>query len=388
MSQLKTYKVRRIHLEITGRCNLKCAYCYNSQFNTPQRFQEEMTTDDIKRLVKEASDMGCKSFAFSGGEPFLRKDIFKIIDFCKNNKIEFLTNGKILTNRLIDKLSQLPQIKEIKITLDGFKQHDYVRRGSNYRQIIKTIKYLKKKKMTVVINTEVTEKNLNEMPKLYEVLKKLKIDRWRVDLPFIVGRYLENYGKFRLPKPKDFIGVFKKILIDYINNKPSFEFELFNVYKSEISPSNLFIFNRNDHPCSYRSGSFPLRPNGDMVFCPSFNMPMSNYIKEGSLKKAISKKYKHKFYKLRISDIKECKKCRYLKLCGCGCRVDAYYYLKDYARNDPIACNLMPLIEKEIIPILPYKLKIYYQELLNKQGTLPKKYDINKIAERLVTHTS
>jgi len=341
-----------------------------------------MKTKDIKRLITESIKMGCKEFAFSGGEPFLREDIFEIINFCKGKKVEILSNGKLLTKKLIKKLSEYPQIKEIKITLDGFKWHNKTRVGSSHKKIIQSIKWLKTANFTVVINTEVTEKNLQEMPKLYNLLKKLRIDRWRVDLPFITGRYLKNYKEFQLPNFNDFIKIFKEILKDYLKKKPTFEFELYNIYKSEITPNNLITFNKNSHPCSYRSGSFPLRPNGDMVFCPSFDLPMSNYLKEGSLKKAINKKYQHKFYNLKISDIKECRNCRYLKLCNAGCRVDSYYYLEDYKKPDPITCNLMPLIEKEIIPILPNKLKTFYLKLIDKKGKTPKKYKINKLANK------
>jgi len=86
---LKTYNIKSLHLEITGRCNLRCIYCYNSKFNTEEKIREEMNTEDIKRLIDEASKMGCNKFTFSGGEPFLRKDIFEIIEYCKGKKSEF-----------------------------------------------------------------------------------------------------------------------------------------------------------------------------------------------------------------------------------------------------------------------------------------------------------
>ncbi|MFH1232460.1 MAG: radical SAM protein [Patescibacteria group bacterium] len=371
---LKTNIIKSIHLEITGKCNLECVYCYNSQFNNKEKLDKEMSTEDIKRLINEASGMGCNSFTFSGGDPFLRNDIFEIIEYCKGRKVNFLTNGKKLTRDFIEKLSKYNQINEIKITLDGFDGHNKLRKGSNYLDILKSIKLLKKKKMKVVINTEVTELNLPEMNKLYDVLKKLKIDRWRVDLPFILGRYRENYKNFKLPEFKKFILTFKNILTDYLKKKPSFELELFNVFKSEITPTNLIQFNIDKHPCDYRTGSLPLRPNGDLVFCPSMDMPMSNFIKEGCLEKAMQKKHKNKFYDIKISNIKECQGCRYLKLCGTGCRVDSYYYLGDFKKPDPISCNLMPLIEKEIISIMPNNLRNFFLALINKEAKYPKKY--------------
>lgn len=376
---LKTYDVKSIHLEITGRCNIACQYCYNVQFADKNKIKQEMTTEQIKKLIKEASEMGCKSFTFSGGEPFTRPDIFEIIDYCKGKKVHFLTNALLLTPEFVKKLSSYPQIDQIKISLDGFKAHDTVRLGSKYKDILETIKNLKKTHMRVVINTEVTALNLDEIPELYNELKKLKVDRWRVDLPFILGRYKFNYNKYKLPNFESFIKVFKDILIDYTHNKPSFELELFNIYKSELTPTNVIEFEHEMHPCAYRTGSFPMRPNGDMVFCPSMDLPMSNFVKAGSLRKAIDEKYKHPFYDIKISDIKGCKNCRFLNLCNTGCRVDSYYYMKDFKEIDPICCNLMPLIEKEIIPILPKELGEFYKKLIDETKDYPKKYNIDQL---------
>lgn len=377
---MKDYKISSIHLEITGKCNLMCKYCYNAQFNDENRFKDEMTTDQIKKLIDEAKKMGCKRFIFSGGEPFTRPDFFEILDYCKDSKIEILTNSKLLLkDDYMEKLVNIPNISEIKISLDGFKEHDKVRVGSSFEKVIDVIEKLKKLGFKIVINTEVTALNLKEIKPLYNKLKELKIDRWRVDLPFILGRYINFYREYKLPKFEDFISVFKEILIDYINDKPSFELELFNIYKSELTVDNAIEFNYDSHPCAYRKGSYPMRPNGDLIFCPSMDLAMSNYIKEGSLKKAIEKKYEHPFYDIKISDFKECMNCRYLNLCNTGCRVDALYYLGDYINVDPICCNLMPLIESEIIPVLPPELKDFYKKLIDDSKDYPKKYDIDKL---------
>lgn len=378
---MKDYNVNSIHLEITGKCNLMCKYCYNAQFNDEQKICNEMTTEQIKKLIDEAKKMGCKRFIFSGGEPFTRKDFFEILKYVDDMKIEILTNSKLLflNDDYIEKLKQIKNISEIKISLDGFENHDTTRVGSSYKDVLKTIKALKNNGFKIVINTEITKMNLNELLSLYNKLKELKIDRWRIDLPFILGRYVKFYKDYKLPDFSDFIKIVKEILKDYFKEKPSFELEIFNIFKSEITPNNLIEFDYNDHPCAYRKGSFPIRPNGDMIFCPSMDLPMSNYIKEGSLKKAIDKKYSHPFYDLKIKDFKECMNCRYIHLCNTGCRVDAMYYLKNYVNVDPICCNLMPLIEKEIIPILPPDLKEFYQRMIDVHKSYPKKYDIDKL---------
>lgn len=378
---MKNYKISSIHLEITGKCNLMCKYCYNAQFNDKEKICNEMSTETIKKLIDEAKEMGCERFTFSGGEPFMRSDFFDILKYCKDMKIDILTNSKLLMKKeYMEQLEKISNINEIKISLDGFENHDKVRIGSSHVDVIKTIKKLKDKGFKIVINTEVTSSNIEEIYPLYKKLKELKVDRWRVDLPFILGRYKENYNDYKLPDFKDFIAVVKKILKDYLKKKPTFELELFNIYKSELTPDNAIEFDYDSHPCAYRKGSFPMRPNGDMIFCPSMDIAMSNYVKEGNLKKTIDKKFSHPFYDIKIKDFKECMNCRYINLCNTGCRVDSLYYLGNYLEVDPICCNLMPLIESEIVPILPNDLKEFYKKLIVEENAYPKKYNIDELA--------
>ncbi|HZX44492.1 MAG TPA: radical SAM protein [Candidatus Nanoarchaeia archaeon] len=83
-----------VHLSITGKCNLHCAFCYGKS-DTP-----DLSTAQIFSLIDELSSMSVFQLAIGGGEPFLRKDIFKIINYCrqKNIVVNLTTNGALLTD--------------------------------------------------------------------------------------------------------------------------------------------------------------------------------------------------------------------------------------------------------------------------------------------------
>ena len=73
-------KKRRFHIEITGKCNLCCQYCYNSKFNEKEEVDNELTLEEIKTLLKQAAEIGCTTYIFSGGEPFANKNIEKSVE--------------------------------------------------------------------------------------------------------------------------------------------------------------------------------------------------------------------------------------------------------------------------------------------------------------------
>jgi len=62
--------------ELTYRCPLHCPYCSNP---TQVRNHHELTTDEWKRVIREAAALGVLQIGFSGGEPLVRRDLAELI---------------------------------------------------------------------------------------------------------------------------------------------------------------------------------------------------------------------------------------------------------------------------------------------------------------------
>jgi len=80
-----------VQLHLTERCNLRCKHCYQSE-KRPQ----EMSLSEITAVIAETSDMlrdweetynlsFTSSFNVTGGEPFLRRDLFAVLEKLKEN---------------------------------------------------------------------------------------------------------------------------------------------------------------------------------------------------------------------------------------------------------------------------------------------------------------
>ena len=374
MKTLKKNGIYELHLEVTGKCNLNCVYCYNYDC----RIKKDMSFEKIKCLIKEAKTYGTKKFTFTGGEPFMRKDFFKIVkEVGEGGYVAILSNGKVIDKKMVEKIKKYPQIKEFKISWDGFSSHNKMRVGSKWEETVKTINLLKQNKFRVVINTIVLEPNQKDLYKLYKYLIRLKVDRWRVDMPFNLGNYIKNNKKFLPPTPKYYTKMFAKIIGEHELSKSKMIFEVFNLYKSEFKPTNTITFNPNVHPCEYKRELLSIKPNGDVVFCPSLSFVMSNYGRANNLDEVFKEEMKHPFYNLKMSDLKNCNGCRYLLICGGGCRANAIYDFNDYAGRDISACMTFPFWEKEILPILKKSHQRFFRKNLNTQGFIPSESIIN-----------
>ncbi len=88
--------VRQAILDISHECNLRCRMCDIWQTAAAE---PPMPFDTVVKLLREAHEAGIPEIALSGGEPLLRKDIYRILGFAKETGIRalgLLTNGVLL----------------------------------------------------------------------------------------------------------------------------------------------------------------------------------------------------------------------------------------------------------------------------------------------------
>jgi MoaA/NifB/PqqE/SkfB family radical SAM enzyme len=87
-----------VGIEISYLCNLECPTCFRW---TSKPDEHELTAEEWKRvLAKLKFWLGTFSLWFTGGEPFLRKDILEIFKFASENSI---VTGVVSNGSLIDK---------------------------------------------------------------------------------------------------------------------------------------------------------------------------------------------------------------------------------------------------------------------------------------------
>lgn len=116
-------------IEVTRRCPLICAHCYN---NLPMADQEarlsELTYEEHCRIVDEIVEAGCFWLLYTGGEIFARRDFLDIYTYAKKKGliITLFTNGTLITPKIADYLVEWRPFA-IEITLYGRTKETYER---------------------------------------------------------------------------------------------------------------------------------------------------------------------------------------------------------------------------------------------------------------------
>jgi MoaA/NifB/PqqE/SkfB family radical SAM enzyme len=129
-----------VAIELTGRCNLNCKYCFS------ERTDKQIPLTKVEDILNQVDEMGVFEVCFSGGEPFLRKDIFDILNYSlkKNFDLSIVTNGSLLTIQTINKLNDLGLINSLQISIDSSNEkiHNSVR--GMFSETMNSLKEMKK----------------------------------------------------------------------------------------------------------------------------------------------------------------------------------------------------------------------------------------------------
>ena len=153
--------------DINNECNLNCKHCRVSEKND----HEKLSLREAKNLLAEFWYNGITMLNLSGGEPFLRSDIFEILDYAKNfEDIVITNNGTLLNDEKCQKLASYENIK-LSISLDGLEEtHDKFRRTKGaFKKVIDILPILNKYNIKYAIKytlSKETAKDANELLKL------------------------------------------------------------------------------------------------------------------------------------------------------------------------------------------------------------------------------
>jgi len=195
-------------LYVNNRCNLNCRYCFYHPY-TPGK-TKEYTFEQLKKIIDELCGLGCEFFTLLGGEPLLRDDIGKIVNYIKSkDKIcDLVSNGLLVK----EKIDQIKNLDAICLSIDGDrKANDALRGKGTHEKVMEAIDVALAYKLNVRIHGVVTRTNYNSL----EYLAKLAQEKGlalTMAIPAIHSEEKDLFIKDREVKPffKKYIRLKKK----------------------------------------------------------------------------------------------------------------------------------------------------------------------------------
>lgn len=174
-------KVSQIVIELLTACNFNCPYCRDASGE-----KKNISLDDAKNLVDTFAELGVNKVQLDGGETFLYKDIFELIQYIvsKNMEVGIYSNASVITEEMALRLAEFSSIK-LCVTIHPLNSQDQI------ESTFTGIANLKSKGIYPQIVYVVSSKSYEKLP---EILERLPKGKYKINLNPIVqsGRAVDN----------------------------------------------------------------------------------------------------------------------------------------------------------------------------------------------------
>ncbi|MGH3942215.1 MAG: radical SAM protein [Pseudonocardiaceae bacterium] len=193
-ASLRRIGVLRANWDCWEDCNLSCQFCFRSRGST-------LDIGAAKTLLSAVAFGGVEHFTFTGGDPSLRPDLLKLVNFARSvgMRTEILTNAQYQPQRVRDALLASDLVG---LSLDGScpDVHDRFRsKPGNYARVIKLMNFLEDEGHLYVVRTVVARPNHGDIPRLTEVLaERPGLLRWSLQQFSAVEDGYRNRARYEI----------------------------------------------------------------------------------------------------------------------------------------------------------------------------------------------
>ncbi len=329
---------KSILFEVTYRCNLNCIHCYEPKSGA------EMSTDDVLALIDQAADLGVPHISFGGGEPLLRKDIFRLLEYARDRGIavELLSNGTLIKKNVVEKLLDCG-VRAVSVSLDSAdpEVHNAIRGSDCFDLVIDAIRSMVAQGLRVEVNSCFTKLNLRDFPGVVRLSKELGASVVRAVRLVSLGRAEEN-DSLVSPDSEDYHW-FSDMLYDV---SKEYSDDRFIVTGDDAFLPFLYIRSRH-HRMPWLPGKFmgciagrvivSIDPIGDVYPCGYLKYPRfrAGNVREETLGEIWTREDSFKELRNLTLPTGKCRGCEHLEFCRGGCRGAAYIKTGSLTAPDP-----------------------------------------------------
>jgi radical SAM protein with 4Fe4S-binding SPASM domain len=314
-----------ISWNLTRKCNLKCSHCYINA--SPTELKDELNTEESKQLIDQIAQVSRPLLILSGGEPFLRNDVYELIRYGtqKGLRMGLGSNGGLIDAKVARDLKEAG-VKTVSISLDSTvpAQHDAFRGvPGSWNKAVDAIKALRENDILVQVNTTLTQDNYNQIDDIMSLTEQIGVENFHLFFLVPTGRG-KKLADISPQMYEDMItNTFAKTAKHKLNVRPSCAPQFMRIAQGMGLDMRQWI-----RGCIAGMYYCRVYPNGDITPCPYLPVKLGN-IRETSFKEIWFNSPIFKTLRDPNSLKGKCGACNYKTLCG-GCRARAYGLSSDF----------------------------------------------------------
>lgn len=212
-AHLGAWSLKEMWIHTNNSCNLTCEHCLVSSGPDGDK---GLPSETLNKAIDTAAKLGTERFYFTGGEPFMRKDIYELIErvtVTHKKELVILTNATLFDSEIHkNALSKLSREKvRFQVSIDGTnaKDNDPIRGKGSFDKASSGLKRLAAMGFETSLTAVPCRGNLAELPKLPALAKELGASSIHLMWPHRRGRALQMLEE--LPTPAELLAVARTV---------------------------------------------------------------------------------------------------------------------------------------------------------------------------------
>lgn len=181
---LRSDTLRKIYVEATGQCNLRCAMCPRLAWADDSGHMTAACYDSLLSGLPATAPNGV-TLAFGGfGEPTVHPQFLDMVERARRGqrRVELITNGTTMTEDLVQRLAELG-VAQVTVSIDGGSDDAYVAmRGTDRTAALAAVSLLREharrgpRRMSVGVACVATRQTVESLPALIAMAQRLALD--------------------------------------------------------------------------------------------------------------------------------------------------------------------------------------------------------------------
>lgn len=273
------------------------------------------------------------SIHLTGGEPLLKLELFPLLSHLNENpvveELGMITNGLYFNQEVMERLSGLPKLRKIKISLDGANEevNDSIRGKGVFKRVIENILLIKDiSSFEILLMFTVMRRNYRSLPSFLKLAQELGVHGLILERFIPWGRGREHRDEVLR---KEEWGELMNILIELFSIEDKDHLLSYQAFQINLKENESELLGA---PCVIGRDGLCVMPEGEVFPCRRFPISIGNLLRT-SLKKIWEES--ELLEKLREKENLKgnCKSC---EIEGCrGCRSLTFALTGDYLEEDP-----------------------------------------------------
>lgn len=297
--------------EITSRCNANCDCCY-----TLDNSAIDLDFKDVTKAIDKVADSGILTLNFTGGEPFIRNDFLKIMEYSIQKDFwhfSILSNGTLLNNEHFSFLKQnasyFSNFQMSIFSYDAKKHDEYMKIKGAHKKILNTADKLRSYGIPVTLSFNIFDFNFKDYQQTLYLMTEHS-DMQQIGVTKLFDHCKGSCNKERL-KESTTEKFYEKMLTSSPGLLKSQKKKMAKALEMKLSPEKTNL-------CTGIYTSIFIDSLGNLRPCPAFRrITAGNIFDEGSLHEIVEKQPIYKQIKsMRLSDIKKCSNCKFNNFCN------------------------------------------------------------------------